>query len=72
MSPPGVAIITWSPNCLPIKACAIGESLEILPENGSASALPTIVYSSSSPSGNSWKVTVLPMETSSWSRHHYR
>ena len=64
MSPPGVAIITWSPNCLPIKACAIGESLEILPENGSASALPTIVYSFFH---QFLKVTVLPMETSSWS-----
>ncbi len=41
MSPPGVAIITWSPNCLPIKACAIGESLEILP-NGSAWYFPPL------------------------------
>src|SRR5699024_1394958 len=64
-SPPGVEIFTSSFTFLPIKACAIGESLEILPAKGSDSALPTIVYSSSSPSGNSLKTTVLPIETSS-------
>ena len=52
---------TSSFNFLPIIPLAIGESFEILPSIGFASALPTIVYVSSSPSGNSINVTFLPM-----------
>ena len=58
ISPPGVEIFTLSPTVLPNKPLAIGESFEISPSNGSASAEPTIVYVSSSPSGSSINVTV--------------
>src|SRR5690606_32743989 len=51
--PSGAGTLTVSPSCLPISAEPIGDSLEIFWEIGSDSALPTIVYVSTSPSGNS-------------------
>lgn len=42
-APFGKATRTSSFKCLPIKLCAIGDSLEILPLNTSASAEPTIL-----------------------------
>src|SRR5699024_720279 len=66
ISPPGVATDTSEPTSLPSRLFAMGESLEIFPSNGSASALPTIVYVSSSSSGNSLNVTDFPRVTTSW------
>lgn len=43
ISPPGVCTTTSSPTLLPSRLLAIGESLDIFPSKGSASALPTIV-----------------------------
>ena len=60
ISPPGVIIFTSSPLERPISPFAIGESFEIRPSIGFASAEPTIVYVSSSPSGSSLNVTVFP------------
>ena len=43
ISPTGNGITTSSPVFLPIYAAAIGDSFEIFPLNGSASAEPTIL-----------------------------
>ena len=64
ISPPGVVTVTFSPFLWPTNPLAIGDSFEILPFNGSASAAPTIWYVSGS-SSSSWNVTDFPTETSS-------
>ena len=43
ISPTGNGIITVSPVLRPISAAAIGDSIQILPVNGSASADPRIL-----------------------------
>src|SRR5699024_2566708 len=63
ISPFVVATDTFEATSLPSRLVTMGESLEIFPSNGSASALPTIVYVSSSPSGSSLKVTDFPKVT---------
>ena len=64
ISPPGVSTLTVSPTLCPTKLWAIGDSFEILPANGSASAKTYDLISF-------WfiiiflKTTVLPIATSS-------
>src|SRR5713101_1074855 len=58
VAPPGVTIETSSPTCLPSSALPTGDSSEMRPLLGSASAEPTIVNASSPYS--SWTFTVEP------------
>ena len=64
-SPEGVSIVTISPNLCPINPKPTGDSLEILPFIGSASAEPTIEYSTSSSNSKSYNFTVEPTLTMS-------
>src|SRR5260370_690611 len=61
VEPPGVTTETSSPTCLPRRALPAGDSSEIRPLLGAASAEPTIVNASSPYS--SWTFTVEPTST---------
>ena len=61
--PFGLSTVTISPTLWSNNAFAIGDSLEILLSNGSASCDPTILYSSSSSSSTYLIETVFPIPT---------
>ena len=66
-SPIGVRTVTTAPVFLPRMAAPMGDSLEIFPANGSASVVPTMMYSWSLSSSNSGArssmMTVVPSST---------